>query len=61
MYEFSDMLFDFIENSAPCKFKARPEIERVPPLELRSDMLEKAGTESLSLLRMKGTILRTLW
>ncbi|HOP92888.1 MAG TPA: hypothetical protein PLP24_05895 [Acetivibrio thermocellus] len=54
MYEFSDMLFDFIENSAPCKFKARPEIERVPPLELRSDMLEKAGDRIIELIEDEG-------
>lgn len=54
MYEFSDMLFENIENAAAHKYKERPEIERVPSFELRSEMLEKAGEKILNLIEDEG-------
>ncbi|MFZ5988878.1 MAG: UvrD-helicase domain-containing protein [Bacillota bacterium] len=54
MSEFSDMLFDNIENMASHKYKPRPEIERVSPFELRSEMLENIGERIISLVEDDG-------
>lgn len=54
MTEFSDMLFDNIRNGKTYKFKSRPEIERVPPFELRSEMLENIGERIINLIEKEG-------
>ena len=54
MTEFSDMLFDNIRNGKTYKFKSRPEIERVPPFELRSEMLENIGERIIHLIEKEG-------
>ena len=54
MYEFSDMLFDAIENGSFKRCEPRKEIERVMPFELRSEMLEKAGEKILYLIEDEG-------
>lgn len=54
MYEFSDMLFDNIENLSGRKIKAGVDIERTPPVELRSEMLEKVGERVCTLLSDEG-------
>lgn len=54
MTEFSNMLFDNIKNGKTNKFKSRPEIERVPPFELRSEMLENIGERIIHLIEEEG-------
>ncbi len=54
MVEFSDMLFDNIENLYSRKYVKRPEIERVLPFELRSEMLEHIGERVASLIEDEG-------
>lgn len=54
MTEFSDMLFDNIENQASRKCEKKPHIERVPPFELRSEMLENIGQRIVSLIEDEG-------
>jgi len=54
MFEFSDMLFDNIEYSKNNKYTGRVEIERHPPCELRSDMLEMTAARICSLVREEG-------
>ncbi|MCX7709547.1 MAG: hypothetical protein N2484_06820 [Clostridia bacterium] len=54
MYEFSDMLFDSIENIKGLKPVEKTGIERVPPTELRSEMLEKVGERVCRLISHEG-------
>ncbi len=50
MYEFSDMLFDNIEFQKGLKYRHGVKIERNPPVELRSEMLELVGEKICSLI-----------
>lgn len=50
MYEFSDMLFDNIENLKGSRVKEKAFIERIPPYDLRSEMLEGVGEKVCSLI-----------
>jgi len=50
MYEFSEMLFDSIENQKSLKFNKAAEIERNPAVELRSEMLELIGERIIKLI-----------
>jgi len=54
MAEFSDMLYDNIENLKNNKCKPGPYIERVPPFELRSEMLENAAERIVQLIDKEG-------
>ncbi|MCX7923464.1 MAG: hypothetical protein N3B21_15865 [Clostridia bacterium] len=54
LYEFSDMLFDNIKNTAAGKFEKKACIEREPPVELRSEMLEQVGERICSLIDDEG-------
>ncbi len=54
MYEFSDMLFDNIENMGSNRYEKRPEIERIAPYELRSEMLEQIGERVYKLIKEDG-------
>jgi hypothetical protein len=54
LYEFSEMLFDNIENSNKRRCEKRPEIERTPTYELRSEMLEKTGERICKLITEEG-------
>lgn len=52
--EFSDMLFENIKNLKNNKCNPGPYIERVPPFELRSEMLENVGERIVQLIRREG-------
>lgn len=54
MSEFSDMLFDNIENLKGNKCNKNPYIERVAPFELRSEMLENVGMRIVELITKEG-------
>ena len=54
MVEFSDMLFENIENLKSNKCNPGPYIERVPPFELRSEMLENVGERIVQLISKEG-------
>lgn len=54
MYEFSDMLFENIENSRGIKPVVKKDIERNPPCELRSEMLEAVGEKVCRLISCEG-------
>lgn len=54
MSEFSDMLFDNIENLKGNKFNKGPQVERVAPFELRSEMLENVGERIVQLIDKEG-------
>lgn len=54
MAEFSDMLYDNIENLKNNKCKPGHYIERVPPFELRSEMLENAAERIVQLIDKEG-------
>lgn len=54
MNEFSDMLFDNIESRKGHKVKNPASIERTPPVDLRSDMLERVGLKVVSLVASEG-------
>lgn len=53
MYEFSEMLFENIRSSSVKKHKS-PVIERIPPVELRSEMLENIGDKICRLINEDG-------
>nr|WP_257197412.1 UvrD-helicase domain-containing protein [Acetivibrio clariflavus] len=52
--EFSDMLFENIKNLKNNKCNPGPYIERVPPFELRSEMLENVGERIVQLISREG-------
>lgn len=54
MYEFSDMLFESIQNSLSPRAIDKTIIERQPPTELRSDMLERIGERICRLIYDEG-------
>lgn len=54
MAEFSDMLYDNIENMKNNKCNPEPYIERVPPFELRSEMLENIAERIVHLISKDG-------
>jgi len=54
MVEFSDMLFDNIENLKSNKCDVGPNIERVAPFELRSEMLEGIAHRIVELISKEG-------
>ncbi|MCX8130452.1 MAG: hypothetical protein N3I35_10170 [Clostridia bacterium] len=54
LYEFSEMLYENIENSVKTRYEKRPEIERNPAFELRSEMLEKTGERICRLIFEEG-------
>ncbi len=54
MYEFSDMLFDNIENRKGSKIQKNTCVERNAPVDLRSEMLETVGEKVCSLITHEG-------
>ena len=54
MVEFSDMLFDNIENLKSNKCNIGPHIERIAPFELRSEMLENVAEGIVHLISKEG-------
>lgn len=54
MVEFSDMLFDNIENLKSNKCNVGPHIERIAPFELRSEMLENVAERIVHLISKEG-------
>ena len=54
MVEFSDMLFDNIENLKSNKCNVGPYIERIAPFELRSEMLENVAERIVQLISKEG-------
>lgn len=54
MYEFSDMLFENIQNAKGVTFKKNIGIERHPAVELRSEMLANVASRVCSLVEDEG-------
>ena len=52
--EFSEMLFDNIENSNNQKTQGTIKILRIPPVDLRSEMLERISDKVVSLIEVEG-------
>jgi hypothetical protein len=54
MYEFSDMLYEYIEGNTAKKASKKAFVERTQPVELRSEMLEIIGERVVKLIREDG-------
>ncbi|HEX9061509.1 MAG TPA: UvrD-helicase domain-containing protein [Clostridia bacterium] len=54
MSEFSDMLYEKIENNHTLKYEKKPVIERIRPFDLRSEMLENIGERVAGLVLDEG-------